>query len=222
MTTLLTSSPEIPTLGDLLERLGGVPAQRVRFYPLPGQATVADVVAIEARENRLCELIDGVLVEKGMGYRESLVAGWILTALNAFVQPRKLGVVSGADGMLQLFPGLVRIPDVAYVSRQRLPGGRVPNDPVPHLVPDLVVEVLSKSNTEPEMARKRREYFEAGVRLLWVVDLDARTATVFTGPAESSILGESGVLDGGTVLPGFTLPLPGLFAELDESTTESQ
>jgi Uma2 family endonuclease len=215
MTTLLTSSPEIRTLGDLLERLGNVPPQRVRFHPLPGEGTEADVVAIEAHENRLCELIDGVLVEKAMGYRESLLAGWILTALNAFVLPRKLGMVSGADGMMQLFPGMVRIPDVAYVSRQRLPGGRVPAEPIPRLVPDLAVEVLSESNTEAEMARKRREYFEAGVRLVWLVDLDARTVTVFTGPQESSTLTQNQTLDGGDVLPEFTLALAGLFAELD-------
>jgi Uma2 family endonuclease len=215
MTTLLTSSPEIRTLGDLLARLGDVPAHRVRFSPLPGQATEADVVAIDAHEDRLCELIDGVLVEKAYGYRESVLAGAIQTALHTFAVPRKLGVVSGAGGMMQLFPGQVRIPDVVYVPRERLPGGRVPSEPVPHLVPDLAVEVLSKSNTQAEMARKRREYFEAGVRLLWLVDPDARVVTVHTGPEESSTLDQNQDLDGGAVLPGFTLSLPGLFAELD-------
>src|SRR5436853_1355306 len=204
MPTLLPSSPQIPTLGVLLARLGDIPAQRVRFYPLPGEATEADVVEIEARENRLCELIDGVLVEKPMGYRESMLAGWILTALNAFVRPRKLGVVTGADGMLKLFRGMVRIPDVAYVSRQRLPGGRVPREPIPLLIPDLAVEVLSKSNTQAEMHRKRGEYFQAGVRLLWLVDPEARVVTVFTGPEECSTLDQNQVLDGGVVLPGFT------------------
>jgi Uma2 family endonuclease len=215
MTTLLPSSPEIRTLGDLLERLGGVSPERVRFYPLPGQATISDVVAIEARENRLCELIDGVLVEKPMGYRESLLAVAIAAALRAFVLPRKLGLVSGADGMMQLSPGLVRIPDVAYVSRQRLPGGRVPSEPIPHLVPDLAVEVLSASNTRAEMARKGQEYFEAGVQLLWLVDPDARVVTVYSGPEASSTLDQNQTLDGGAVLPGFTLSLPNLFAELD-------
>lgn len=60
MATLLTSSPSIHTLADLLDRLGGVPAERVRYYPLPGTATVADVIA---REKKLCEFVDGVLVE---------------------------------------------------------------------------------------------------------------------------------------------------------------
>jgi Uma2 family endonuclease len=215
MMTLLTSSPEIRTLGDLLERLGDVPPQRVRYYPRPGEATEADVVAIDAHEDRLCELIDGVLVEKPMGYWESLVAGAILAALRAFVVPRKLGLVTGEAGMVRLCPGQVRIPDVAYVSRERVPGVRGAREPIPHLVPDLAVEVLSESNTQAEMARKRREYFEAGVRLVWLVDLDDRTVTVFTGPEESTTVDQNQILDGGDVLPGFTLPLAGLFAELD-------
>jgi Uma2 family endonuclease len=221
MTTTLTSSPEIPTIGDLLARLGDVPAHRVRFYPLPGRATEADVVAIEAHEDRLCELIDGVLVEKPMGYRESFVAGVILAALHAFVVPRKLGAVTGEAGMVKLFPHQVRIPDGAFVSRERLPGGRIPSEPIPHLIPDLAVEVLSESNTEAEMARKRREYFEAGVRLLWLVDLDARTVTVFTGPEQSTTLHADHCLDGRDVLPGFTLPLAELFAELDAGQQRS-
>jgi hypothetical protein len=68
--------PKIKTLGELLDRLGGVPADRVRFNPLPGTATVADVLQIEAHEGRLCELVDGILVEKPMGYAESMIAEW--------------------------------------------------------------------------------------------------------------------------------------------------
>lgn len=215
MPTLLTSSPDIATVADLLERLGGIPPERVRYYPMPGTATEADVVEIEERENRLCELIDGVLVEKPMSYRESMLAVLIATALNVFVRPRKLGVVTGADGMIKLFPGLVRIPDVAYVSRARLPGGRVPPEPIPHLVPDLAVEVLSKGNTPAEMARKRREYFEAGVRLVWLVDPGPRSVAVFTGVDQFTTVNADGSLDGGVVLPGFTLTLKELFAELE-------
>lgn len=215
MTGMLTSSPDIPTLADLLERLGGVSPQRVRYYPLPGTATEADVVAIEAREKRLCELVDGVLVEKPMGYRESILALWIGTVLNNFVVPRRLGVVTGEAGMMRLFAGLVRIPDVAFASWQRLPGGRVPKEPIPELAPDLAVEVLSESNTNREMARKRREYFDAGVRLVWLVDPNARTVAVFTGPDQFTTLDASQTLDGGDVLPGFTLSLRDLFDKLN-------
>jgi Uma2 family endonuclease len=214
MAALLKSSPDIPTLADLLERLGGVAPDRVRYWPLPGTATEADVMEIEQRENRLFELVDGVLVEKGVGYRESLLAVAITAMLRDFVIPRKLGFVSGADGMVKLFPGLVRIPDVAFAAQERFPNGKVSSDPVPLLVPDLAVEVLSKSNTNPEMTRKRREYFDAGVRLLWLIDPDTRTAIVYTGAEQSCSLGESQNLDG-AVLPGFTLSLQALFAEMD-------
>jgi Uma2 family endonuclease len=216
MTVSLAPSPEVRTLADLLDRLGGIPAERVRYHPLPGTATEADVIAIDAHEDRLCELIDGVLVEKPMGYQESLIALCIATALNAFVRSRRLGAVSGEQGMMRLFPGTVRIPDVAFVSRSRLPGGKIPSEPIPPLVPDLAVEVLSESNTPREMERKLREYFEAGVRVVWIVDPRSRTATVHTSTSDSVGLQVGDAFDGGEVLPGFRLELQEIFAILDE------
>ncbi|HZL35258.1 MAG TPA: Uma2 family endonuclease [Tepidisphaeraceae bacterium] len=213
--TLLAAPPDILTLADLLDRLGGISADRVRYHPLPGTATEADVVDIERRENRLCELVDGVLVEKPMGLRESLVAATVSRALGNFVVPRKLGIVTGADGMMRLFPGLVRIPDVAFVSSSRLPGGHVPTEPIPDIVPDLAVEVLSQSNTRAEMDRKLREYFKAGVRVVWIIDLVARSAVVYSNPTQSVTLNGMERLDGGDVLPGFALPLADVFAQLD-------
>ena len=111
--------------------------------------------------------------------------------------------------------GLVRLPDVAFVSWDRLPERRVPDEPIPNVVPDLAVEVLSASNTAKEMARKRGEYFRAGVRLVWEIDPRARTARVYTSESSFTDLAVNDTLDGGTVLPGFTLPLAQLFAELD-------
>jgi Uma2 family endonuclease len=221
MTTLLTArvsaeqTRATDTLADLLNRLGDISPDRVRLHPPLGTATIKDVVDIQAHEKRLFELINGVLVEKGMGYRESLLAGAILAALREWIVPRNLGLVSGESGMMQLLPDQVRMPDVAFASWARFPDGKVPIDPVPHLVPDLTVEVLSKSNTAAEITRKRREYFEAGVRLVWIVDLPTRTVTVFTGPEQSYTLREDQTLTGEPVLPGFTLSLAKLFAELD-------
>jgi len=205
----------IGTLADLVERLGGIPLDRIRYQPPPGTATVEDVVRVEEQENRLCELVDGVLVEKAMGFRESLLAMAIGHCLRDFVMPANLGLVAGSDGMMQLFEGLVRIPDVSFVSWSNVPGGKVPNHPVPLLAPDLAVEVLSKTNTPGEMKRKRKEYFDAGARLVWLVDLERRKVSVFTSPEQSREFTEAETLDGGEVLPGFNLSLRELFAELD-------
>jgi Uma2 family endonuclease len=206
------------TLADLLEDLGGISPSRVRMQPPPGTATEKDVLDIEAKENRLFELVDGVLVEKAMGFWESVLGGAILAALHAFVVPRKLGKVAGSDGMMRLFPNLhlIRMPDVAFVSRERLAPLGNERRPVPQLAPDLAVEVLSEGNTVAEMQRKRREYFEAGVCLVWIVDGVARTVEVYTEIENPVVLREGQMLDGGAVLPGFTLDLAALFAELDE------
>ncbi len=214
MTTVQTP-PTVRTLADLLERLGGIAPGRILIRPAPGTATEADVLEVGRREHRLCELVDGVLVEKAMGLRESILAGAILAWLRGFVIPRNLGVVSGADGTMRLMPGLVRIPDVAFLSWGRLPGRRLPDEPIPDLAPDLAVEVLSAGNTPGEMARKCGEYFAAGARLVWLVDPESRTVAVHTAPDRSTLLSADRALDGGAVLPGFALPLPDLFAELD-------
>ncbi|HEX8202387.1 MAG TPA: Uma2 family endonuclease [Isosphaeraceae bacterium] len=212
---LLERPPAIATLADLLERLGGIAPERIRFRPAPGTATETDVIGVREHDQRICELIDGVLVEKAMGFPESLLALALGGLLRGFVRPRNLGLVSGADGTMRLFPGLVRIPDVAFASWDRIPGRKMPIVPIPDMVPDLAVEVLSEGNTAAEMARKRREYFDAGVRLVWMIDPRTRTATVFTGPEQATMLDEAQTLDGGEVLPGFRLPLRELFAELD-------
>lgn len=215
MSAVPTPPDSITTMTELLERLGNIPLYRVRLRPLPGTATEGDLLRVAAQEDRLCELVDGMLVEKGMGFRESILAVVLASVLRAFVVPRNLGLVSGPDGTMRLFAGLVRIPDVAFFSWACLPGGRVPTEAIPDLAPDLAVEVLSASNTLGEMARKRREYFAAGVRLVWEIDQEARTVEVYSAPDDPVVLTQEQTLDGGDVLPGFTLSLRELFAELD-------
>jgi Uma2 family endonuclease len=217
MATVLApvSTPTVElTLADLLARLGNLPLSRIRKEPRPGTATAQDVIALHDHHHTLCELVDGVLLEKTVGYNESGLAVFLASLVNAFVIGRNLGLVTGPDGMIQLASGLVRIPDVSFTSWARIPGGRRPNVAVPSLVPNLAVEILSQSNTASEMEAKRRDYFSAGVDLVWQVDPNTRTVAVYTAN-DCTMLSESDVLDGGSVLPGFTLPLSELFAELD-------
>src|SRR2546423_1746030 len=94
------------TLADVLHKLGDVPTSRIRFHPYPGTATEQDVLVIHAREGRLFELIDGVLVEKAVGFSESMLAIYLGHILYAFVKPRKLGLVAGEAGMMKLSSGL--------------------------------------------------------------------------------------------------------------------
>lgn len=199
------------TVADLTEKFGPIPAYRIRNEPHPGQATEQDVIELSLCEDRLYELVDGVLIEKMMGFYESYLSLRLGKLISIFVDDNDLGIVVGADAMVRLALGLVRIPDVSFVSWDRLPEREVPRDPIAKLVPDLAIEVLSKGNTKREMSRKLEDYFAAGVRLVWYVDPKTESVQCYTSPMSSTLVKAPEALDGGEVLPGFALPLDQLF-----------
>jgi Uma2 family endonuclease len=213
MAQVVTPGPGEWTAADLVERFGPIPLARIRQAPPPGSATEEDVVQIQAHEDRLCELVDGVLVEKTVGTYESYLAVLLVRLIGEFVEEDDLGIVLGADGMMRLAPGLLRIPDASFISWQRLPERRIPRQAVWDLAPDLAVEVISKFNTRKEMQRKLGDYFAAGVRQVWYVYPATREVHVFSSAESWVERKEQQTLDGGTLLPGFRLPLHRLFAE---------
>ncbi|MBX9622383.1 MAG: Uma2 family endonuclease [Gemmataceae bacterium] len=202
-----------PTVGDLLDALG-VPAGRVRLDPPPGRATERDWVDQHVAGDRPCELVAGTLVEKPMGWREGWLGSHIFALIREYVVRHNLGVMVGDGGPYRLVPGLIRLPDAAFVSWDRFPDGPVfesPERPYIEVAPDLAVEVISESNTAREMGQKLGEYFKAGVRLVWYVEPDRKEVGVYTSPKKKATVGLDGVLDGGKVLPGFTLPVAAVF-----------
>jgi Uma2 family endonuclease len=201
------------TVTDLADHFGPILHGSIRHKP-PGSATEQDILNIHDREGRLYELVDGVLVEKAMGVQESYLAAVLVYLLSEFAFRHDRGFVLGADGLTRLAPGLIRIPAVSFVSWQRLPARQVPRVPILGIAPDLAVEVLSPGNTPQEMDRKGRDYFAAGVSLVWHVEPAARTVRVFTASDRSTLLHEGQDLTGDPVLPGFVLPLRELFARL--------
>jgi Uma2 family endonuclease len=203
--------PKFSTVADVLKLLGNVPASRIRWHPIPGTATEKDLIAAHDQEKRLCELVDGILVEKPVGAHESQLTLLLAHLLHSYLDQHRIGILLGPDGPLRIGKGLVRLPDISFISSKKLPGGKLPEHPIPDLVPDLAIEVLSKSNTPGEMKRKLREYFQGGVTLVWLIQPKNSTVRVHTAPAKSVLLSETDTLDGGTVLPGFSLPLRKLF-----------
>lgn len=204
------------SMAERIDELGGVHAQRVRLNPAPGTATVDDLISANTHTSPLCELVDQTLVEKTMGFEASIVALTIASILRSFVSKRRLGILTGADGMYRLLIQSVRGPDVAFLSRARFPGGRLPAEAYPSLAPDLAVEVLSPGNTKAEMSRKRIEYFHSGVQLVWIVDCRDRSVAVYTSPNSVTVVREDEMIDGGNVLAGFTCLVADFFSDLDE------
>ncbi len=207
MTQLITAPNRISA--DLLERLGNIPLDRVRFDPPPGTATIED---LDHPKNQRCELVDGTLVEKPVGWKESSLGLWIGTLLNIYIVPQDLGKTSGETGFMELEEGLVRGPSFAFISWERLP---VDLPDYPAMVPDFVFEVLYPSNTKAEMLRKRDDYFRTGVRLVWEVDPRTRTVDVFTSATEFTSKAEGDSLSGEDVIPGLVLAVAQIFKEMD-------
>jgi Uma2 family endonuclease len=203
------------TMGDLLRDLGDISASRVLLRPAPGAATEQDLVSLLERDGRACELVDGTLVEKPVGTIESFLAAILIRILSSYASAKKLGLVSGEQGPYRLRLGLVRMPDVAFVSWNRIPCDVNDLPAIAPVVPNLAVEVLSDSNTAAEMERKLREYFSAGVELAWIFDPRARVVAVHRSPGPpDTVLSEADTLEGGGVLPGFEMRLADLFDEL--------
>lgn len=199
------------TLADLQEHLGGIPLNRIRLFPSPGLAKEVDLLVLKAQKTCLPELIDGVLVEKPLGHYESQLASILAYLIQQFVLPRKLGVFYGSDCPIRLMPEQIRMPDVAYISWSRFPGGSLPSGQVLALTPELTIEVISPSNSKAEMERKVKEYFLAGTRLVWYVYPEKRTVRSFRSPTEFQDLEGDQILDGGDVLPGFEVPVKTIF-----------
>lgn len=215
MATATLKRPKFDNLAELLRQLGDLPLERIRLEAPPGMATEKDVLAVHAGpERRLCELVDGVLVEKAMSTRASVLAAAIAQHIWNFIEKDHLGVVLGANGMIRTFPDQVRIPDMSFISWDRYPGDEVPDEGISSFMPNLAIEVLSPDNTKAEMDRKLRDYFLAGVELVWMIDSTTQTAKSYTTPEDVHPIGKAGSLDGGAVLPGFRLSLKQLFASL--------
>jgi Uma2 family endonuclease len=212
MATATLAPIDVETVAELIARLGGIDPIRIRWKPTPGTATEKDLLdLLDGDDKRLCELVDGTLVEKAVGIHQSFLAATLITFLGSFVRAHRLGKVGGADGPLRMPGGNVRLPDVFFISRARWRALSNRQAAIAGLCADLAVEVLSKKNTREEMARKRREYFAGDTRLVWQIDPRRRTVAVYTSPTKPVTLTEADTLDGGDVLPGFTLPLAELF-----------
>lgn len=164
-------------------------------------------------ENKGAELVDGRIEEKQMGAESALIGNDLLFEMKLVANRDKLGTVGGMEFGIQCWPdhpNRVRKPDVLFIRRERLPG-RPPRGWLT-IAPDLVAEVVSPNDTVEKLERKLREYKEAGIPLIWVIYPDAGTADVLGANLPRTQLGRDGVLDGGDILPGFTLKLADLFA----------
>ncbi len=209
MASDVLTGPE--TVADLIEQLG-VPPERIRMNPLPGKATERDVIEAEHRYNRLCELVDGVLVEKAMGFFEARLAHILGHWLESHLDTNPVGLSIGADALLRM-GRQIRLPDLSFFFWNRFPDRTLPEGQVLKMCPDFAVEVLSPSNTAKEMSRKRDELFAQCCQLVWEVDPPTKSIEVFQPNAEPVVFNNNDTVTAAPVLPGFAFKVGDLFTK---------
>ena len=167
----------------------------------------------EPTDGTRLELVRGEVVAVSRPtWEHGEVASNVSFAIKLFLREHPIGRVSVEGGVLtERGPDTVRGPDVSFMSKDRMPlGVRVPR--FADQTPDLCVEVVSPSNTRSQLNVKIKEYFFSGARMVWTIDPDERSVTVYREPMEGRVLKEDATLDGGDVLPGFSCKVAELFA----------
>jgi Uma2 family endonuclease len=160
------------------------------------------------------ELIDGELREMAPTVNwHGEVEINLGTLLNVHVRPQGLGRVSCGEVLyiVRRNPDRVRAADIAFLRQDRVPSLEA-RQHILEVIPDLVVEILSKSDTIEAISDKIDDWLQAGVQMLWIVDPFRRTVTMYQPGRDPSLLGEHGTLVGDPVIPGFRCPVAEIFA----------
>lgn len=155
------------------------------------------------------EFIDGEIIEVPSNAYSSEIAAQIIRHLGNHVYPSRLGRVTGEGGGYKV-AGARLAPDAAFISRERQTS--LDRQGYNSVAPDLAVEVMSPTDKEEDLEKKLKKYAEAGV-LVWVFRPERRVAQVYAPGQPMQEIGIDGTLDGGSVLPGFTLALRDVFLE---------
>jgi len=177
--------------------------------------TEAELMAA-SHDGHKCELVDGELVMSPAGvFDHGNIIARILTRLTMHaVYDRRLGEVFDGQSGHWMKSGNMRCPDISFWSKARLDA--LPSKPKGfiHGAPDLAVEVLSPSDTVNDMAEKLSDYFASGARLVWVVNPQEKSVLIYHETTPERLLRSGDMIDGEDVVPGFSMPVSELFAEL--------
>lgn len=182
---------------------------RERFY------TADDLWALShlpEHDGKRFELSEGRLIEMPLnGFLHGVIAGMAGGHIGNWIHHHNLGkaTAAGTGYILCTQPDTVRAPDVGFISAARVPEGGLPDGYIP-FAPDLAVEVVSPNDEAEEIHQKVQEYLRYGTRLVWVFYPKSRSVAAHT-PTGSHTVDMDGTLDGGDVLPGFSVKVSAVF-----------
>ncbi len=172
-------------------------------------------VLLPENADRLFEYINGEIVEVPSNPCASYISGRFLRHIGAFADEHKLGYTTGEAGGYMV-SGERYAPDVAFIAKAKQPQlAREGYNPNP---PDLVVEFDFPSTYESQVNLRTKviNYLAAGT-VVWLALPDERVVEVYTPGQPVQRFGVNGVLDGGSVLPGFKLAVKDIFPDEQEA-----
>jgi len=182
--------------------------------------TTSPGTVLEQDDDLLYEVVDDKVVElPPMGAYDVWLASELARHLGTFVSQHQLGSVV-SELLFDLGPTVrrKRRPDVAFVSYERWPRQRrVPRTEAWEVVPNLAIEVVSRSDRGDDIVDKVSEYFRVGVACVWIVFPSQEQVYIYESPSRVRILTRADELHGEPVLPHFRLPLTALFDEVEEA-----
>jgi Uma2 family endonuclease len=160
-------------------------------------------------DDHLLEYIDGEVVERVQGSYASFVNGLLSMYIGLYVYNQELGYITGADCGYR-FGDDCYLPSMCFVSKATMP--KPTGEYFPSYKPDLLVEVSSPYNHPSVLRMKLWNYQRLGI-YVWVIDSEKQQVEVYAPGQPPKIVGIDGTLDGGDVLPGFTLAVKAIFPE---------
>ena len=164
--------------------------------------------ALPENRDRLFELINGEIVEKMASFSPSRIAMRIGYLFSSYLDKNEIGYVTGADGSYILSADYEFMPDVGYISKVTLP--QEPEREVQG-PPDLAVEVKSPTDSKRGLRQKAEDYLRFGTKIVWLVFPEEQRVEVYLPGHDVREYSINDTLDGGDVLPGFTLPVRDIF-----------
>lgn len=174
-----------------------------------------DFIHLPDNAERDFERINGEIVEVvPSNPYSSQIAGLILTEINIFLRGKNLGHATGEGGGYDITDNDTFAPDVAFISKARQES--LPQTGFNPIAPDFAVEVISPSDLKDHKNRidtKLEKYCAAKIPLLWYVYFHRREVDVYVRGQFIRTVGIDGILDGGDVLPGFTLTVKDIFPD---------
>jgi Uma2 family endonuclease len=176
---------------------------------LKSPATIDDLLKCP-KDGRKYELVDGKILVSPSGFRHAEIVVNIVHIIATFLEGHPIGKVCADNLGINLPNGNLRSPDVTFARNEKLPTGKAA-DAFAEFIPDLAVEVLSPHDSLKEVGEKIGEFLECGVPLVWLVDPERQTVTVYRSLSQTEQLSSNDIISAEPILPGFSCSISRFF-----------